>query len=117
MANTSDASSVVPSDGLGDLVVDDAAPRVTSDVTSCMFSAWVAAAHDTRQAQQLAARMSRLKAQRHLLNKEIRNAARRRARLLQRARGLLAIMKVVARRNEATSRAVAKAKAKAKAAA
>ena len=117
MANTSDASSAVPSDGLDVWVADAAAARVTSAVTSCMFSAWVAAAHDTRQAQQLAVRMKVLKAIRHLLNKDIRNAARKRARLLKRARGLLAIMKVVAKRNEATSRAVAKAKAKAKAAA
>ena len=53
----------------------------------------------------------------HQLNKEIRNVVRRRARLLQRAHVTHAITKVVAKRAEATSRAVANMKAKAKAAA
>ena len=108
MANTSGTSIAVPSDGFGARVADAAAARATSVVI---------VVQDTRQAQQLAERMKALKARRHQLNKEIRNAVRRRARLLQRARVLQAIMKVVVKRTEATSRAVAKAKAKAKAAA
>ena len=108
MANTSGTSSAVPSDGFGARVADAAAARATSVVI---------VVQDTRQAQQLAERMKALKARRHQLKKEIRNAARRLARLLQRARVNQAIMKVVAKRTEATSRSVAKAKAKAKAAA
>ena len=109
MADTSGISSAVPSDGLGARVADAAALRATSVV--------VIVVQDTRQAQQLAERMKALKARRHQLNRVIRNAVRRRARLLQRSRVLQAIMKVVAKRTEETSRAVAKAKAKAKAAA
>ena len=109
MANTSGISSVVPSDGFGARVADAAAARATSVV--------VIVVQDTRQAQQLAERMKASKARRHQLNKEIRNAVRRRARLLQHAHVLQALMQVVAERTEATSRTVAKAKAKAKAAA
>ena len=108
MANTSGTNSAVSSDGFGARVADAAAARATSDVI---------VVQDTRQAQQLAERMKALKARRHQLNKEIRNAVRRRARLLQRAHVTQAITKVVAKRTDATSRAVAKAKAKAKAAA
>ena len=109
MANASGTSSAVPSDGFGARVADAAAAPATSVV--------VIVVQDTRQAQQLAERMKASKARRHQLNKEIRNAVRRRARLLQRAHVLQALMKVVAERTEATSRTVAKAKAKAKAAA
>ena len=108
MANTSGINSAVPSDGFGARVADAAAARATSVVLIVV--------QDTRQAQQLAERMKALKARRHQLNKEIRNAVRRRARLLQRAHVTHAITKVVAKRAEATSRAVANMKAKAKAA-
>ena len=84
---------------------------------------WAAAAGvvDSAQAslQQLEQRKKVLRAERDQVNKDIRNADKKRARLLEKARGLSDddLMNIIACRVAAKSKAAAKAKAKAKAAA
>ena len=80
---------------------------------------WAAAAGivDQSQAslQQLEQRKKELVAEREQLNKDIRNADRKRARLLERARGLSDsdLVSIMASRAAAKTKAAAKAKAKA----
>ena len=80
---------------------------------------WAAAAgvvdHAQVSSQQLAQRKKALRVEREQLNKDLRNADRKRARLLERARGLTDddLMNIIASRAAAKSKAAAKAKAKA----
>ena len=84
---------------------------------------WAAAAGvvDSAQAslQQLEQRKKTLRAELGQVNKDIRSADKKRARLVEKARGLSDddLMNIIACRAAAKSKAAAKAKAKAKAAA
>ena len=82
---------------------------------------WAVAAgivdHTKVSMQQLEQRKKELMAERAQLHKDIRNADRKRARLVERARGLSDsdLVSIMANRAAAKSKAAAKAKAKAKA--